>query len=249
MHRVQDGINAYLEGDVNTAINSLMGYLDDGLPPQGQVYYYLGLAHCVIGKNAEAGAYFSKALELEPEKGMYHYKLALVYADLMLFDQAIPHLLKTLEQNPQHVRAYFILGTIYFKLGNLEKAVEAFTTVTGISPDFAQGYFELGQTLFHLGYADKARMALEKAIAIDQNNKQYYYRLAQVYSQIGGGTEDMLSNLAKAYELGMDDLPFLCHYILALRSTGKNPEAERLLSEAEEIYPTHPEIAQLKEKK
>jgi tetratricopeptide (TPR) repeat protein len=247
MKRIQDGINAYLEGDVNMAIRCLKSYLDDSLPPQGQVYYYLGLAHCIIGKNTEAGGYFSKALELEPEKGMYHYKLALVYADLMLFEQAVPHLLKTLEQNPGHARAHYILGGIYFKIGDLEKAVQEFTIVTGISPDFASGYYELGQTFFHLGAASEARAALEKAIGIDPSNKLYYYRLAQIYSLMENGTEKMLSNLARAYELGMDDIPFLCHYIIALSSAGQNAQAEELLAKTEESYPTHPEVAALKE--
>jgi tetratricopeptide (TPR) repeat protein len=247
MKRVQDGINAYLEGDVNTAIKNLLEYLDDGLPPQGLVYYYLGLAHCVIGKNTDAGAYFSKALELEPEKGMYHYKLALVYSDLMLFEQAIPHLLKTLEQNPQHVRAHYILGNIYFKIGDLEKALSEFNTVTEISPDFAQGYYELGQTFFHLGSAENARSAVGKAIEIDPSNKHYYHRLAQIYSRIENSAEEMLANLGKAYDLGMDDVAFFCHYIIALKSAGKEAQAEELLAKAEEIYPTHPEIAALKE--
>ncbi|MDR2401640.1 MAG: tetratricopeptide repeat protein [Deferribacteraceae bacterium] len=247
MHRVQEGINAYLEGDVNTAIKLLTGYISDNLPPQGQAYYYLGLAHCVIGKNTEAGGYFSKALELEPEKGMYHYKLALVYSDLMLFEQAIPHLLKTLEQNPQHVRARFVLGTIYFKTGNLEKAVEEFLSITRLSPDFAQGYYELGQTLFYMGDTDRACGALKKAAELAPENRLYYYRLAQIYSVSENGTEEMLSNFEKAYELGMDDLPFLCHYIIALKGAGKKGEAEAILAKAEEIYPTRPELSALKE--
>ncbi len=246
MDRVEAGINSYLEGDANGAIKLLASYLDGGGTPVGHIYYYLGLAHSDIGKHTEAGAYFQKALELEPEKGMYHYRLALVYAQMMLFQQAIPHLLKTLEQNPEHLRARVVLGGIYFKNGDMQHAAEQFFRVTEISPDYADGFYELGNSLYYQGKLPGAEKAFLRAVELNPGHRDAHYKLGRLYADMknyGPATEHMRS----AFKLGMDELPFLCHFALVLLAADQKEQAGKLLKMAEETYPGAPEIAKIRE--
>ena len=244
MNRVEEGIYSYLEGDVNAAMKLLLSYLDEGGVPTGQVYYYLGMAHSDIGKHTDAGVYFHKALELEPNKSAYHYKLALVYSQLMLFQQAIPHLIKTLEQNPEHLLARITLGKIYFKNGDMQLAEEQFQYVTEISPDYANGFYEFGNSLYYQGYTQKAEKAFLRSVELNPNHLDAHYKLGRLSADIkdyGKATEYM----RKAFTLGMDVLPFMSHFALVLLAANQREQAQKVLKMAEDMYPDAPEITKL----
>ncbi|MDR0453347.1 MAG: tetratricopeptide repeat protein [Deferribacteraceae bacterium] len=246
MDIIDEGINSYLEGDVNRVIRLFTTYLENGGIPLGHIYYYLGMAYSNIGKHTEAGTYFNKALELEPEKGMYHYQLALVYAQLMLFQQAIPHLLKTLEQNPEHIFARVTLGKIYFKNGDMPLAAEHFRKITEISPDYADGFYELGNSLYYQGETPEAEKAFLRTVELNREHPDAYYKLGRLYAE-AKDYERATEYMRSAFRLGMDSLPFLSHFALVLLAAGQKEQVMKLLKTAEETYPDSPEIVKIRE--
>jgi tetratricopeptide (TPR) repeat protein len=161
------GINCYLEGDSNSAEKLLLDYISHEQSPQAGAFYYMGLLCDDAGKVAEAGSYFQRALELEPNKGLYHFRLGLVYSQLMLFERAIIHLERATELNPEHVRAYFLLGSIYLKNGDLANASANFRKVIRISPEYALAHYELGNALYYAGDTEGATKAFTAALELN----------------------------------------------------------------------------------
>jgi tetratricopeptide (TPR) repeat protein len=246
LRKIEDGIDAYLSGDVNSAIRILTECLEETNVPMGRVYYYLGLAYGDLGKNREAGDFLKKALELEPTNGIYHYRLALIYINLMLFRFAIPHLLETIKQNPEHVRAHFVLAETYFKNGDLEPAAFEYGKVIELSPEYAFAYFELGKSLFYTGKLVEAKSCIDKAISLSPE-KHFYQKLAEIYA-LEGNNQAVLKYMKLAYEQGLDDLPFLYRYTLALIEAGDIEETKKIFSILEENFPAAPEIIMLRGK-
>jgi tetratricopeptide (TPR) repeat protein len=204
------------------------------------------LAYGDLGKNREAGDFLKQALEIEPNNGIYHYRLALIYINLMLFQFAIPHLLETIKQNPEHVRAHFILAGTYFKNGALEQAASEYKKVIALSPEYALAHFELGKSLFYMGKLEEAKSAIDKAISLSPE-KYFYQKLAEIYA-LEGNNQAVLKYMKLAYEQGVDDLPFLYRYVLALIDASDIEGTKKILGVLEENFPTAPELIMLKGK-
>ena len=219
MNQLEEGINRYLEGDVNGAIKTLKEYALKY--SNAQAYYYLGLAHVDIGKNDSAGVYFQKALDLEPDSGIYNYHLGVIYFEMMLFPQAINHLIKAIEINPEHVRAHLILGNVYFKNGELDNAASMYEKVIKISPHYAPAYYELGNSKYYKGDMTGAKEAYLKSVNLSETSETLY-KLALIFIKEENYSLSM-AYMLKAIEKDSLGITKLLNYISLLKNS--SPES------------------------
>lgn len=102
-------------------------------PNNAQLYDVMGKLHENEGREEEAIASFSKALEVDPEYGEANYDMGRVYYNQAvtiktgenissendqkaeeLFRKALPYMLKAYEKDPE--QTYYLLGNIYYQL-------------------------------------------------------------------------------------------------------------------------------------
>ncbi|MGQ9616340.1 MAG: hypothetical protein ACUVWJ_08045 [Spirochaetota bacterium] len=105
----------------------------------GQCYYFLGLS--ALDKNeqfnyfSKSKAYYSKALEIDPELIEARYGLGLLlffgYNDVF---SAIDEMKGIIEYDPEHVDAHFALGRFYYEIGEFGKALGEYIEITKLLP-------------------------------------------------------------------------------------------------------------------
>ncbi|MBQ3034291.1 MAG: tetratricopeptide repeat protein [Deferribacterales bacterium] len=248
MNKLHNGIDLYLTGDLYAAAKVLKEHINEGGPSAGTAYYHLGMIYCDRQKLTEACEYFTKAVELEPDKSMYHYRLGVVYSRLMMLDFAIKELQRSIDLNPEHQRSRFILGTIHFQQGDMEKAYEVFTALIKTSPDFADAYYHRGLTLYHMGNNDLCRADFEKALELNPNYDEARSRLALMYLNSKDYDKSSLLYM-QIYNNGARDCVFLQHLVKSLILAGDLDKAGEIVSEALILYPHNPELQKLSEMK
>jgi tetratricopeptide (TPR) repeat protein len=123
----------------------------------GQCYYFLGLS--ALDKNdqlkffSKSRAYYTKALEIDPELIEARYGLGLLlffgYNDAFA---AIDEMKEILESDPENVDAHFALGRFYYEIGELGKALGEYIELTRLLP----------------GGADRRKKAEENIIKINR---------------------------------------------------------------------------------
>lgn len=217
MNKLEEGINCYLEGDVNSAVKILKEYISKY--SNAQAYYYLGLAHIDIGRSDSAGVYFQKAIEIEPNNGIYNYQLGVIYFEMMLFSQAINHLKKAIEINPEHVRAHLILGNVYFKNGELDNAISTYEKVITISPHYAPAYYELGNSKYYKGDIKGAKEAYLKSVNLSETTDTLH-KLALIFIKEENYSLSM-AYMLKAIEKDSLGITKLLNYISMLKNSSQ----------------------------
>ena len=86
-------------------------------PNDGETYFYLGRANQLLGKDAEAGKYYDKAVD-----------------GLIVFTK----------NNPEYSDGFYLLGNAYYADGQDAKAIEAYKKCLELSPNFSKARFNLG---------------------------------------------------------------------------------------------------------
>lgn len=86
-------------------------------PNDGETNFYLGYAHQLSGKAADAPKYYKKA---------------------------VTGLIEFTKSNPDYSDGFYLLGNAYFSDGQADKAIEAYRRCLEISPRFSKARYNLG---------------------------------------------------------------------------------------------------------
>ncbi|MFQ5961077.1 MAG: tetratricopeptide repeat protein [Candidatus Methylomirabilales bacterium] len=190
----------------------------------------LGASLLEQGKVDEAVAEFQKAVELEPANTVAHLNLAYAYDRQGRIEEAVSQYQKVIDLEPGNFFAHNNLGALYDKQGLYEDAIREFEWALEIDPSNATAVENLenakGNRATVREREERFAQALEKVEA-DPTDPRASYELGRLYASFGE-KKQALEWLAKALDLGFDDLRFMAEdpALVGLRD---DPNFSRLL--------------------
>jgi len=116
-------------------------------PTNPDAQYGLGLALATAGQLDEAGAAFSKALQLKPDFARVQYDWGLALLKAGRETEALTHFAAALEIDPRYAEAVDGIGVILYHRGKLEQAIQRFFEATRLNPDDAEAQHNLAMAL------------------------------------------------------------------------------------------------------
>jgi Tfp pilus assembly protein PilF len=125
-----------------------------------------GVALAGLGRLAEAGLAYLKAIAIEPRFGDAYNNLGNVLCDLGRWDDAEYVLREAIRLKPQCAQCHSNLGTALRALWRLDDAEAEYREALALDPDFADAYNNLGDVLCELRKLDESEAALRRAITL-----------------------------------------------------------------------------------
>jgi tetratricopeptide (TPR) repeat protein len=128
-------------------------------------YFNLGKSYNETGKKREAVLYYTRALDLFPERvtAESYYTLANIFNEMEEYDKAIEYFKKALKLNPRHVHSYDNMALAYHYKGDNAAAIKLLNTALRIDPRDPYAYVNLAAIYYTdkeyqtaIGYLDKA---------------------------------------------------------------------------------------------
>jgi TolB-like protein/DNA-binding winged helix-turn-helix (wHTH) protein/Tfp pilus assembly protein PilF len=135
--------------------------------------------------NRQARAYFSKALELEPNYARAHAYIAVAHGRDMMFDysgvtgrqsiqQGLEAAITAVQLDPELPNAYFALAVLNLAIGEHDKALAAARHSIRLNHNFADGYAVLSEAGVYGGDLDEALAAIQHAKRLHPHHPASY---------------------------------------------------------------------------
>ncbi len=116
-------------------------------------------------------SFWSKMIEMYPDKSRGYYDMALAYKTNQQYPQADSLFMEAIKRNPENKKIYYQLFDMYDKTGKYEKVEEYARKLFKYLPEDHIGNYFLGKSLFNRGRKAEAIPYIEKAIAMCRNLK------------------------------------------------------------------------------
>ena len=171
----------------------------------------LGASLLQQGKVDEAVAEFQKALALDPKYTAAHLNLGYAYDRKGQIDEAMAQYQKVIALEPGNVFAHNNLGVLYDKKGLYAEAIKEFEQVLQVDPSNATARDNLERAKSSKGIAQEREERFAQArkeVEARPNDPRAAYNLGRLHASFGEKNQ-ALEWLAKALELGFDDVKFL----------------------------------------
>src|SRR5579862_3629375 len=152
-------------------------YLQEAIgikPEDGDSHFQLGNCYLAIGRSAEAGEAFDRAIKLEPGNASYQIALATALEQLGLIDSALSAYQKALPSDPGLRPKFETL-----QLASLSAAAPLEPPATGA------GAFWLAKQLSLAGRRSEAEPLFKKALELDASRAEYRSNLGAMLQQLG----------------------------------------------------------------
>jgi tetratricopeptide (TPR) repeat protein len=200
----------------------------------------LGQALDAIGDDADALAYGSEAVRINPDYPAAQFFLAQTLWKSGDHTQALNHVDAAAKAAAHDPNYQYILGKFLLEHGQTDDAIARFTASLDIEPGFAEAHNALGKAFLKQGALPKAADELLQAVKLEPDNAQFHYDLGTVYLN-GAQTLKAIVEFHEATRLQP-------HFALAYENlgigwaeTGKMEDAIRDLSKAVQLTPNDPE--------
>lgn len=175
----------YAAGKVNDALG-ILEKAAASQPANAALRNYYGQLCFLAGRNAEAEAAFTRALELDPHLTDARNNLGALYDATGRKDQAEQQFLKVLADlayaSPE--KAHLNLGLLYVSQGRQDEAISQLRQSVELNPKFWRGHFELASLLDKTGRLDEAAREYEVAAPDYKGNGEYHYRIGLAYMKL-----------------------------------------------------------------
>ena len=208
-------------------------------PTNFRAQHNLGMVMHRLGRGAEAGAQFRKALELSPTYAVGHGSLGNLLMESGNLDEAIAHFRKAVEIRPDFEGGWFNLGNAMVKAGQFDSALAAYRRAVEVWPDFAEAHNNLGLLLLQTGHTGEAIVHYRRVVAILPEKVAGYGNLGFALSEIGR-FEEAVASYRKALALNPRELAVLSNFAWLLATCGEasirdGPRAVEMAEEANRI--------------
>ncbi|MCB8994107.1 MAG: tetratricopeptide repeat protein [Bacteroidales bacterium] len=146
-------------------------------------YYVYGLVNDTLGKWADAGDAYQKALD----KNDKYLDAAIQLADLQRrekkYNLAISYINRAIRQDPKSVKAYLVRSEIYADQLQYQSAINDISTIILLQPEDANMYFKRAE--YYQGFTQHSNAILDfsKVISLQPENAKAYYKRAYSYEQ------------------------------------------------------------------
>ncbi len=159
------------------------------------------------GRQEEAIAEWSKALELNPKSDKAHNNIGLLLFGAGRFEEAIPHFEKTLAINPDYPAAHSNLGAALAGLKKLDEASAEFLKALEVDPNSAEAHNNLGRILVIKGELDQGIAHFRKALETAPDSASVRTNLGLALASFGrelalkGRFDDAIQQFQSALEV------------------------------------------------
>jgi len=171
----------------------------------------LGASLLQQGKIEEAVAEFRKAAELDPKYVAAQLNLGYAYDRKGQIEEAMAQYQKVIALEPGNLFAHNNLGVLYDKKGLYAEAIKEFEQVLQVDPSNATARDNLERAKSSKGIAQEREERFAQArkeVEARPDDPKAAYNLGRLFASYGK-KEQALEWLAKALELGFDDVKFL----------------------------------------
>ena len=171
----------------------------------------LGASLLQQGKVDEAVAEFQKALALDPKYTAAHLNLGYAYDRQGRPEEAMSQYQKIIALEPGNLFAHNNLGVLYDKKGLYTEAIKEFEQVIQIDPTNATARENLENAKRSKGIVQEREERFaqaKKEVEARPDDPRAAYNLGRIFASYGK-KEQAFEWLAKALELGFDDVKFL----------------------------------------
>jgi spermidine synthase len=142
-------------------------YLGAVVPDNDSVYNIIGVARLREGRNQEAAAAFSEALQRRADSADAHRNLGTALAAMGRHAEAIASLRRAVQLAPENGGAEYELGNLLIAQREYRQAADALQSAVRALPDFAPAHNSLGIALASLGDLNQAIEQFRQAVQID----------------------------------------------------------------------------------
>ena len=171
----------YVQGRFPLAEQELRGVLRES-PQNSAANEMLALVLSAQGRDAEATAFFEKAVKADPTSQKAHENLAANYAKNGKNALAEVEFKKLVRLDPGNFDLNHNFGEFYVKLGQLSNAIPLLQAAQHLKPaDYTNGY-DLALGLMMLGRLAEAQEQLETLLTIKESS-ELHSMLAEVYEK------------------------------------------------------------------
>jgi len=149
-------------------------------------YYALGLVHDMMGKPADAEAFYKQTLSIDSDFPDAHNALGVIYLQLHRDKEALKEFQRALTNktySTPHV-AYLNMGDLYFSQKDYIKAAEAYKDSKRlVTQDFT--IHKLGMALLDAGNVKEAIKELQEGVALSPKNSDMRLALGMAFLKDG----------------------------------------------------------------
>lgn len=238
--RVNDAAAMLTTGDASRAqraIEILQGELAEN-PQVATIHYNIGVAHQLLGQDAEARRAWTRATEVDPTFAKAWHNLGVANAAGGRLDLALASFQAGTRYNPNSIELRVASIAALRQLKRYDEAIAEAKAALFINSKAIPIYNDLAMVYLDTNRYDLARFTLEKALAdIDgaKGNARLHAVLGEVYYRLGY-TGDAVQSFQKSLELDPYQLPallYLAGYHMDNRSwTDATPLLERAMKVA-----------------
>ncbi len=155
------------------------------IPVDAKSYNDLGEACEREGDDARAIAYFSHAIQLDPQFARAFDNRGQSYHAEGRYDDAIRDYDRAIQLDPKHAKAYVRRGLTYRFKGEYDKAIADDTVAIELDPQFAQAYNNRGYATLCKGEYEKAIVDFDRAIQLNPDYATAYGNRGRTYRTTG----------------------------------------------------------------
>lgn len=184
----------------------------------------------------EAISYFDQALSLNPMNYDAYVSKSIALASTDQLDLALDCLKKAIKLDKANPDAYFHMGNISFMQGHFQQGVKEYNQAISLGYDEPDIYFHFGLVYEEISDFESAVRYYSQAIRRDEMNP--LYRLRKVISQIQlSKFEEALEAVNELGTIAAESYEYYHLKAIILTQLGKREEAEKLLEEANKLFP------------
>jgi len=230
--------NAHISlGEIDEAEQFLLSLIDT-IPPDSQMYLFLGNIKNLKGEHEEAKRYYEECIKHNPSSGSAYNALGGILVVQGHLDEAEPFLQKAKASNPKLRRLHYNFALLFEGRGDFVRAADEYKQeIENNAVDFKSS-FNLSRIYRKSGDVIEEEKYLQKTIDVNPEFPLSYFYLARIYLNRGERYEKAISLTQKGFDLNPDrkDLP-LGYFLLAdlYNRIGNYGKARENLQKAKEL--------------
>jgi tetratricopeptide (TPR) repeat protein len=153
-------------------------------PDSADPFLLMGNVQRKHGNSTEAVKYWTKALELNPERPDAYDGMGWIAFEKAEYEEALAFWRKALDINPEMPAVHNSIAQTLIILGRYREVIKEAEEELKVSPRSGLSYFLLGQGHLKLNEYDEAKKYYEKAIELQPDYMNAYYGLFTVCSRL-----------------------------------------------------------------
>jgi tetratricopeptide (TPR) repeat protein len=170
---------------------------------QGELLREVGRLKEVKNAFREAGASYSKAIELDPGDSSYWQWRGKAYWELRQGEKALADLSKAISLNSHNSWNWGVRGNIYFDTEQWDEAIADYSKAVELEPNQSHFWHMRGVCYLRLGETNKALDEYTQAIKLEPNQSHFWHMRGVCYLELGM-PDKAVADYTKALELNPD---------------------------------------------